>query len=149
MASDEERPELERFKTLSKLFSALDGRGVERLASIAKTVKFEPSSTIIAAGDAADTFFVIVRGGVRVLATGGEEGKEVARLGPGQFFGEMGILNDEPRTANVTAIGEVICLVFEKGPFLAAVGDYPQIVNTLGTASVERAGKLVDALKDD
>jgi len=143
-----ERPEVERFKTLSKLFSTLDAPGVERLVAIAKATSYPPNETIVAVGQAADTFYVIVHGGVRVVAVGKDEGKEVARLGPGQFFGEMGILNDEPRTADVRAIGEVHCLVFEKAGFLAVLEDYPQILHTLGAVGVERAGKLVDALDD-
>jgi len=138
----------DRFRTLSKLFSTLDETGVERLVAIATSAKYIPNDTIVAVGQAADTFYVVVHGGVRVVAVGKEEGKEVARLGPGQFFGEMGILNDEPRTADVRAIGEVHCLVFEKDPFLAVIEDYPQIMHTLGAVGVERAGKLVDALED-
>ena len=143
---------VERFKTLSKLFSTLDEEGVERLVAIAKPVKYIPNEQIVGVGQAANAFYVVVHGGVRVVAAGKEkgkeEGKEVARLGPGQFFGEMGILNDEPRTADVRAIGEVHCLVFDKEPFLAVIKDYPQIMHTLGSVGVERAGKLVDALED-
>ena len=143
-----ERPEVERFKTLSKLFSTLDASGVERLVSIAKAAAYKPNQVIVGVGQTADTFFVIVHGGVRVVAVGKDQGKEVARLGAGQFFGEMGILNDEPRTADVRAIGEVQCLVFEKAGFLAVLEDYPQILHTLGAVGVERAGKLVDALEE-
>lgn len=142
-----DRPEVERFKTLTKLFSTLDAKGVERLASIAQSASYKPNDLIIGVGQPADTFYVIVQGGVRVIAKGKDEGKEVARLAAGQFFGEMGILNDEPRTADVRAIGDVICLVFAKDEFLAVLEDYPQIMHTLGAVGVERAGKLVDALE--
>jgi CRP-like cAMP-binding protein len=144
----DERPEVERFKTLTKLFSTLDAAGVERLASIAETKAFKPAETIIAVGQLADRFYVVVRGGVRVIAKGKDEGKEVARLGPGQFFGEMGILNDEPRTADVNAIGDTVCLAFEKNALLLVLEDYPQIMHTLGAVGVERAGRLVDALEE-
>lgn len=154
--SADERPEVQRFKTLSKLFSTLDDAGVERLVAIAKAVKYEPAATIIHIGQAADTFYVIVHGGVRIVAGKDADkivddvpaGQEVARLGPGQFFGEMGIMNDEPRTADVRAIGEVHCLVFDKDRFLAVIEDYPQIMHTLGAVGVERAGKLVDVLDE-
>ncbi|MCC6807508.1 MAG: cyclic nucleotide-binding domain-containing protein [Deltaproteobacteria bacterium] len=143
-----ERPEVERFKTLSTLFSTLDTKGVERLASIAQTKTFKPNDTIVRVGEPAETFYVIVRGGVRVIAKGKDEGKEVARLAAGQFFGEMGILNDEPRTADVRAIGDVVCLIFTKDDLLKVLEDYPQIMHTLGAVGVERAGKLVDALEE-
>lgn len=90
-------------------------------------------------------FYMIVQGGVRVVAEHGAEGTEVARLGSGQFFGEMGILNEEPRSASVRAIGETRCLLFEKGPLLAVLQHYPQVLHALANVSVERAGKLEDA----
>ena len=66
-----ERPEVERFKTLTKLFSTLDVKGVERLASIAATQAFKPNDTIVKTGAPADCFYVVVQGGVRVVAAGG------------------------------------------------------------------------------
>src|SRR5262245_59251365 len=134
------RSELERFRASSKLFASLDAAGLERLAKVAKPVAFKPNDTIVNKGEAADTFYVIVQGGARVVTDGREEDKEVARLGPGNFFGEMGILNDEPRTATVRAIGDVHCLVFEKEALLGILHDYPQVMHALGSIGVERAG---------
>lgn len=86
-------------------------------------------------------FYIIVQGGVRVVAEAADAA-EVARLGAGQFFGEMGILNEEPRSASVRAIGETRCLLFDKTPLLAILEDYPQILHGLGAVSVQRASKL-------
>ncbi len=111
---EESRAELERFKSNSKLFSLLDAAGIERLAKVAKQHSFAQGAPVIREGERGNTFFMLVSGGVRVVTDGLDEPKEVARLGPGQFFGEMAVLNDEPRTASVLAIGEVRCLGFEK-----------------------------------
>lgn len=142
------RTEIERFKTNAKLFSSLDAAGVARLADIARKITYKPNDTVVEQGAAADTFFIIVQGGVRVITDGRDEDKEVARLGIGGFFGEMGILNDEPRSATIRAIGDTSCLVFDKADVLAVFEDYPQILHGLGSIGVERGGKLVDAQEE-
>jgi len=144
------RTDLDRFKTNSKLFALMDDQGVQRLAAIAHTQTFRPNSTIIKEGETGDTFYVIVQGGVRVLAQGlDEEAKEVARLGAGAFFGEMAVLNDEPRTASITAIGEVQCISFQKENVLAILQDYPRIKQVLGLVGLKRAEQLIDAQMKD
>lgn len=133
--------ELQRIVAASALFSGMDARGVQRLADIARTETFRPNETIVQEGAMSRLFYIIVQGGVRVIAEAADAA-EVARLGAGQFFGEMGILNEEPRSASVRAIGETRCLLFDKTPLLAILEDYPQILHGLGAVSVQRASKL-------
>lgn len=133
--------ELQRIVAASALFSVMDARGVQRLADIARPEVFRPNETIVQEGAMSRLFYIIVQGGVRVVAEAADAA-EVARLGAGQFFGEMGILNEEPRSASVRAIGETRCLLFDKTPLLAILEDYPQILHGLGAVSVQRASKL-------
>lgn len=136
--------ELERFKANSKLFSLMDDAGIHRLSSIASSVTFTPAAMVISEGELGTSFYLIVTGGVRVNVDSLDGPKEVARLGPGAFFGEMAVLNSEPRTASVVAIGELRCLEFEKEAVLAVLADYPRVREILGVVGLRRAEHLLD-----
>ncbi len=140
---------LERFRAANKNFEAIDGAGLERLADCAMDVSFQPNTAIIKQGQTAKTLYLIVRGSVRVLTEGKPEPIEIARLGAGSFFGEMGVLNDEPRTASVVAIDDVRCLAFDKPELMAVLEDYPKVLHALGSVGVVRAGHLADIVGSD
>lgn len=141
--------ELERFKSNSKLFSLMDEAGIHRLANIATSVSFTPAAQVISEGELGTSFYLIVTGGVRVAVESLDGPKEVARLGPGAFFGEMAVLNNEPRTASVVAIGDLRCLEFEKAAVLEVLTDYPRVREILGVVGLRRAEHLLDVqLKD-
>jgi CRP-like cAMP-binding protein len=142
---DQSRAELARFKSNSKVFSLIDDAGLDRFAAASKAVTFAAGRNIIQEGDVGSTFFFIIRGGVRVMVEGFEEPKVLARLGAGQFFGEMAVLNDEPRTASVMAIGETRCLEFQKREVLEILQDYPNVRQVLGLVGLQRAEQLLDA----
>ena len=93
---------------LARVFPDLVGPQLESLRERAGRVTFAPGDTIIAEGDAADRFYVITRGEVAITRRS-PEGDEVklAKLGRGQFFGEVGILAETRRTATVRAVGDV------------------------------------------
>jgi peroxiredoxin (alkyl hydroperoxide reductase subunit C) len=93
---------------LEKVFPNLTGPALDSLAERAEKVSVAAGDTIIGEGDPADRFYVIARGEVAVSRRGAE-GKEIelATLGPGQFFGEVGILAETRRTATVRAIADV------------------------------------------
>src|SRR5438309_11648526 len=63
------------------------------------------STTIMAGGDATDSLYIVLSGRLKVMMSD-SEGKEVilAILGPGEFFGEMGLIDDSPRSASVVAM---------------------------------------------
>ena len=93
---------------LEKVFPDLAGPDLESLAEQAEKVTFADGDTIVAEGDTADRFFVIAQGEVAVTRRAPEgEQIELATLGPGQFFGEVGLLAETRRTATVRAVGDV------------------------------------------
>jgi alkyl hydroperoxide reductase subunit AhpC len=97
---------------LAKVFSDLAGPELDSLAERAEKVSVAAGDTIVAEGESADRFYVIVRGEVAVSRRSSEgEEIELATLGPGQFFGEVGILAETRRTATVRAIDDVELLV--------------------------------------
>jgi peroxiredoxin (alkyl hydroperoxide reductase subunit C) len=92
----------------AKVFPDLIGPELDSLEESAERLSIAPGETILAEGDPADRFFVITKGEV-AISRRGSEGKEIqlARLGTGQFFGEVGILAETRRTATVRAIDDV------------------------------------------
>jgi peroxiredoxin (alkyl hydroperoxide reductase subunit C) len=107
---------------LEKVFPDLAGPELESLAEAAEKVSFGAGDTIIAEGDAADRFYVIARGEV-VVTRRSPEGHEIEleTLGPGQFFGEVGLLAETRRTATVRATGDVELLALSWREFQEAL----------------------------
>jgi CRP-like cAMP-binding protein len=97
-----------------ELFSEIPGQDLVQVAAIARPVTFEEGDEIITQGDVGNCLYLIIEGEVDVV-TGGIY--EVARLGEKQVFGEMSILDEEPRSASVVAATDVIMLKIDQGDF--------------------------------
>lgn len=87
------------------IFSDLDGKELERIAASMKQRTFNAGDTVTAEGQTGIGFFVIDSGEAKVTV-GGEERR---RLGPGDYFGEVALLNESARTATITAETELRC----------------------------------------
>ena len=76
------------------------------------------ANTIMAAGDATDSLYIVLSGRLKVMMSD-SDGKEVilAILGPGEFFGEMGLIDDEPRSASVVTLEPCELLSIAKRDF--------------------------------
>ena len=83
----------------ARLFDGVDAEGMDRIAAVAIEVEFPAGHVINRQGEIGTGFFVIVSGCVRVV----RDGAEVAKLGPGDFFGELSVLDGRPRIAQVIA----------------------------------------------
>ncbi len=83
-------------------FAALPELHLEQIAASARQKKFPKSAVIMSQGDETDSMYIIASGRIKVVISD-EEGKEVilSMLGPGQFFGEMSLVDDHPRSANI------------------------------------------------
>jgi CRP-like cAMP-binding protein len=105
------------------LFADVDAAGMERIAERAVEVEFAADRVIARQGDIGTGFFVIVSGGARVV----RDGAVVARLGPGDFFGELSVLDGLPRVAQVLADGPTTCLALATWDFEAVVREQPAV----------------------
>ena len=118
---------------------------VAQLASVgAKSAPatFEKGSIILQAGDVADSFFVIKSGQVKIYITDeADPHREVIlkTLGPGDFFGELPLLDQEPRSANVAALDRCHVQVLTYAAFQRAIEDSPDIA---GRVMQTLAGRL-------
>jgi len=84
---------------------------------------FEPGRNIVSEGEAGDSFYLILEGLVEVRSGG----KLLSRLGPGQFFGEMAILENQPRSADVIAVEASRLLVLSAPAFKTLIFANPKI----------------------
>lgn len=107
---------IELLRTLP-LFSPLPPPVLERLASLAAKVRVPARSAVFQQGDAGDRFYVVADGTARVEI----DGVETSTLGRGDFFGEIALLRDVPRTASVRAVDELRLYALERDDFIAAV----------------------------
>ncbi len=87
------------------IFSDLDDKELDRIASSMKQRTFEAGDQVTTEGQGGVGFFVI-EAGEALVSVGGDERR---RLGPGDYFGEVALLNQSVRTATVTAQTELRC----------------------------------------
>jgi len=99
------------------MFAALGPAELERLARTIDQESVGPGSAVCVQGEPGDRFYFVERGTARVV----RDGMDVATLGTGDFFGEIALLRDIPRTATVEAVSDLDLLVLERGTFLDAI----------------------------
>jgi MFS family permease len=127
------RPRLEALET-SPLFAALGRANLEHLAAAATEVSAPVEKLIIRQGDQADAMYLIEEGTVAVTVKGADgRHRPVAELGAGDYFGEIALLDDAPRNAEVRVVAECRLYRIDKDSFLSAVGHQP------GTGFLDRA----------
>ena len=86
-------------ENITAAFPGSDNQSVAEILETAPSRTFRQDEIIIRQGDTAEAFYIVERGNVSVI----KDGKVVAELAPGQYFGEIGLLHGVPRTATVTA----------------------------------------------
>jgi CRP/FNR family cyclic AMP-dependent transcriptional regulator len=109
--------------TLVPLFAGLSRRHLRALADRADQVEFQPGEAIVIEGMRGGAFFAIVEGNARV--TRGK--RTLATLGPGDFFGELALLDGGERTASVVAATPMLCIRIFKRAFDRLVAEEPGV----------------------
>jgi CRP-like cAMP-binding protein len=102
------------------------GVGPDQLAALADTateVEFPPRHAIVHQGEVGTGFFVIVDGRVRVV----RDARTLATLGPGEFFGELAVLDGGPRIAQVVAEETTRCLALASWDFEKVLLEQPAL----------------------
>ena len=115
------------------LFAELSPSELSRIAAVAKRVRFRDGATIVEEGSLGGRFFVLASGAAKVQ-TGG---RTRITLGPGSYFGELSVLDGQPRSASVIATDEVEAWSIAEFNFRALLKQYPALaVKLLGALSV-------------
>ena len=100
------------------LFSEMDEQEVAGIRSIMDEMKFKAGQVIIREGELGDLFYVITEGNVEIIVRDADGADLVLHeAGPGDFFGELSMLTNEPRSARVRAIEDLTTLVLERDDF--------------------------------
>jgi CPA1 family monovalent cation:H+ antiporter len=104
------------------LFDGLDAGALDAIARLLKPRFTLPGERIIRAGEKGREMFFLVSGAVDVAVPG-----HPVRLGSGDFFGELALLTQAPRTADVTALGYCEMLVLTAADFANLLGHHPDL----------------------
>jgi CRP-like cAMP-binding protein len=116
------------------LFAACSKRQLELLSRIADEFDQVEGAVLARQGDRGREFVVLVKGTVDVR----RNGRKVASLGPGDFFGEMALLTDEPRMADVVATSDIRGLVITDRVFGELLRDEPAVQSKVLAAVAAR-----------
>lgn len=121
---------------------ALPTEALHQLAELVDHRLYATSEQIIRQGDHGEELFVVLRGQVRVEIGNDRRKREVSRLGPGQFFGEMSLMTGEARKASVSAVDEVELMVISKQAFQPVLEAAPELAETVSEVLARRAEEL-------
>lgn len=127
----------------ARLFDGVDAAGMDRLASVVVEVEVPAGHVIARQGDIGSGLFVLTSGRVRVV----RDGRQIADLGPGEFFGELSVLDGRPRTAQVVASEPTTCLALSTWDFESVVRDEPSVALAILRGLATRLRDLTEAAR--
>ena len=121
------------------LFSDLSEGDLVRFAEITREREYPRNSVILFEDDPGDSLYIVSTGQVKVVLIG-EDGREVilSVLNDGDFFGEMSLIDDEPRSAHVIAMKDSRLLVLRRDDFQQQINQHPSIAVKLLRVLVQR-----------
>jgi CRP/FNR family transcriptional regulator, cyclic AMP receptor protein len=116
------------------LFMQCSKRELAQIAGIADEIDLREGKVLIREGERGREFFVLLEGNAEVT----KDGRRINTLGPGDFFGEIALVSQSPRTATVTATSPVHTLVITDRSFRRLLDDQPEIQRKVLVALAER-----------
>ena len=131
LSVQEKREWLERVP----LFAGSSGEALDQLTGLMAEIGFAADQAIVLQGQVGNGLYIVIDGGARIV-----QGADLlARLGPGDFFGELAVIDQEPRSASAYADGPTTCLALASWDLLAMLEREPSLaLNMLR----ELAGRL-------
>jgi cAMP-binding proteins - catabolite gene activator and regulatory subunit of cAMP-dependent protein kinases len=119
-------------------FSGLDDKILNKISDACIARQFTRNETIVRQGEMGLGLYIIARGRVKVDREQGGVRTQVAELGPEQFFGDMALLDNKPRSATVTGIEDSECLLLTRDSFIRLMNKYPEIPIRMAKVLAER-----------
>jgi CRP/FNR family cyclic AMP-dependent transcriptional regulator len=123
------------------LFDGLDADDLGGVADRTVEVDYGQGGVIVREGEIGTGFFVIVSGQVRVV----RDGETVSTLGPGEFFGELSVLDHRPRNAQVAAAAPTTCLALASWDLEGVITEQPRVALSMLRVLATRLRDLTDA----
>jgi CRP-like cAMP-binding protein len=117
--------------------------GIAMIAARMVEVEFPKDHVIARQGEVGTGFFLVASGAARVV----RDGTTIARIGPGDFFGELSVLDGRPRVAQVVADGPTVCLALASWDFEAVIRDEPAVALAVLRVLAGRLRELTEAAR--
>ena len=127
----------------ARLFDGVDAVGMDRIAAVAVQGDFPGDHVVARQGEIGTGFFIVVDGGARVV----RDGETIATLGPGDFFGELSVLDGKPRNAQVVTVGPTSCLALASWDFEAVLLAEPKVTLAILRGLATRLRELTEATR--
>ena len=119
-------------------FDALDEKGLVEVVGCSANMIWREGSAVFSAGEPAEALFVVLSGEIRISEHRGSEEVEVARIRAGDYFGELALLREGPRSRNARAIEDAELLVVPKDSFQSLLADEPELASAFRKKAEER-----------
>lgn len=113
----------EAFLAKVPLFANCSLPEIEAVAGATQEHSFLPGQIIVTQGTPGQAFYMILSGRVEIL----RDGQSLGTFGPGDFFGEMSLLDQAPRSATIRAVEDTTCLMLSSWDFKALLERHPSI----------------------
>lgn len=139
-----ERPTIELLARVP-LFEDLPRTYLGRIAALATESRYEAGGVIVKKDDPGRAFFVIVEGSARVVKGTSADARTQAELRPGDFFGELALLDGEARTATVVATTGLRTIRIERAAFRHLVRDEPNLALKVLEGMAKRTRRILDS----
>ncbi len=127
------------------LFERLQDPDLERLAAAAVVRSFPARSIVITEGDTSSSLYLLLSGEVKVFVSD-DEGRTnvINRLGPGDYFGELSLIDEGPRSASVETLTACRLMILSRAAFIDCITASPQVAVTLLQGAAQRLRKVTD-----
>ena len=125
------------------LFSGFTEGELRRVAELSKIIEAPAGTVITRIGEPGDSFFVLIDGAVTVQTPVGTG----ARLKPGDFFGEMSLLDGEPRSATIVAATDLRLLSVDRLHFWRLLDETPDLIRRMLTILSRRVRRLEQSVQ--
>lgn len=131
------------------IFSELANSEQEILTAHCSTRSYPANTILINEGDDSSSLYVILEGEVKVFVND-EQGKEAILniMGEGEYFGELSLIDDEPRSASVMTTRPTKVMIITKGDFKRCLKEYPELAFNLIRALSKQVRALTDSVKN-
>jgi CRP-like cAMP-binding protein len=123
------------------LFQGLSKKELRHISGLATRLEEPAGKVLTKEGQQGYEFIIVLEGEVEVR----QHGEVIAKRGAGDYFGEIALLDNRPRTATVVATTPVVIEVIERREFLGLVADNPEISQTIMATMAQRLEQLDEA----
>jgi CRP-like cAMP-binding protein len=120
------------------LFQGLSKKELSHISSLATRLELPAGKALTKEGQQGYEFIIVLEGEVEVR----QHGQVIAKRGAGDYFGEIALLDNRPRTATVVATTPVVIEVIERREFLGLVAENPEIGQKIMATMAQRLGEL-------